>query len=214
MTAKRPTRRTKQQVVGEFRRAEILDAARRVFAQKGFAGGVMDEIASEAGIAKGTVYLYFRSKIEVYRALLEHDMRQLQATTIERMEAAADVRAKIHAFLLARLTNADERREFFRIMDSERTNLHISRKQYREFLEEPVKRLKSALDYGIQQGSVRPVATEAVAWLIVDAARGSIQRRLLQQPPPSAADEAAFLLDFLWGALATRGGDGCAPPAV
>ena len=54
--------KTKQQVVMEFRRQEILDAARTVFARKGFADGIVDDIAAEAGVAKGTIYLYFPSK--------------------------------------------------------------------------------------------------------------------------------------------------------
>ena len=62
--------KSKQKLVSEFRRAEIVDAARSVFARRGFARGIMDEIAKEAGIAKGTIYLYFRSKTEVYKAVL------------------------------------------------------------------------------------------------------------------------------------------------
>lgn len=60
----RSAMKTKQQVVSEFRRTAIVDAARTVFARKGFARGIMDEIANEAKMAKGTVYLYFRSKKE------------------------------------------------------------------------------------------------------------------------------------------------------
>jgi AcrR family transcriptional regulator len=70
--------KTKQQVVSEFRRTEIVDAARTVFARRGFAFGIMDEIAKEAGVAKGTLYLYFRSKTEIYKAVLDHDMKTLK----------------------------------------------------------------------------------------------------------------------------------------
>ena len=42
--------KSKQQVVSEFRRTEIVDAARSVFARRGFAQGIMDEIAKEAGV--------------------------------------------------------------------------------------------------------------------------------------------------------------------
>jgi len=39
-----------------------LGSARKVFAKKGFAGATMDEIAAASGLAKGTLYLYFKSK--------------------------------------------------------------------------------------------------------------------------------------------------------
>ena len=63
-------RQTTQQILSAYRRGEILEAARRVFARKGFAKAGIGEIAREAGIAKGTVYLYFRSKDAVYWAAL------------------------------------------------------------------------------------------------------------------------------------------------
>jgi TetR/AcrR family transcriptional regulator, transcriptional repressor for nem operon len=46
----------------EVRREQILDAAARVFADKGPYAATMDEVAAAAGVAKGTVYLYFDSK--------------------------------------------------------------------------------------------------------------------------------------------------------
>ena len=56
----------------EERPRQILGAALDVFAEKGFARATMDEIAEAAGITKGTIYLYFKSKkdllLEVIRA--------------------------------------------------------------------------------------------------------------------------------------------------
>lgn len=51
------------------RREEIIDAARRVFAERGFSGTTIADIADEAQIALGTVYLYFKSKDELFAAL-------------------------------------------------------------------------------------------------------------------------------------------------
>lgn len=52
------------------RRERILDAAAEVFRRKGFAGANVADIAATAGIAKGTVYLYFRSKEEIFTAIM------------------------------------------------------------------------------------------------------------------------------------------------
>jgi len=46
----------------EARRAQILDAASRIFARKGFAGATVSEVARAAGLAEGSIYNYFRSK--------------------------------------------------------------------------------------------------------------------------------------------------------
>ena len=55
----------------DARPQEILDAALAVFAEKGFAAARMDEIATRAGVSKGTIYLYFESKEAVFRALVQ-----------------------------------------------------------------------------------------------------------------------------------------------
>jgi AcrR family transcriptional regulator len=202
--AARQEMKTKQQVVSEFRRTEIVDAARTIFARRGFAHGIMDEIAREAGVAKGTLYLYFRSKTEIYRAVLDHDMRALRESTLERLDAAKGLRDKIRAFALARLERAEANKEFFRIMDSEGGALSYSRSQYRDWLREPVLRLAAAISKAAEQGKIRRVDPEKTAWLIADMTRGTIQRRLLSQSETSTAVDAEFLLDFIWASLAAK----------
>ena len=55
----------------ELRRAQIMQAALRCFATTGFYATTMDQVAAEAGVSKGTPYLYFNTKAELYRALYE-----------------------------------------------------------------------------------------------------------------------------------------------
>ena len=114
-------------------------------------------LPKEAGIAKGTVYLYFRSKKEIYRAVLDHDMEFLKKDTLERIDAAKNLKDKIRAFTLARLENAEARKEFFRIMDTESASLSFTRSQYRDWLREPVLRLASAIEDASRRGEIRPV---------------------------------------------------------
>jgi AcrR family transcriptional regulator len=193
--------KTKQQVVAEFRRAAIIDAARSVFAQKGFAGTIIDEIANEAGIAKGTVYLYFRSKKQIYRAVLDQDMEFVKKSTLGAIDAAQSLKDKIRAFTLARLENAETRKEFFRIMDTESGALSYTRSQYRDWLREPVLCLASAIEEASKQGEIRRVSSEKVAWIIADMTRGTVQRRLLEHKNTPPSEDSEFLLSFIWAAL-------------
>jgi AcrR family transcriptional regulator len=74
---------TKKEVVAAFRTREILAAARRLMEQKGADALTMDEIAQAAGVAKGTLYLYFQSKDELVQALLS----QVGETIVQDLEA-------------------------------------------------------------------------------------------------------------------------------
>jgi AcrR family transcriptional regulator len=196
--------KTKQQVVTAFRREAILDAARKVFARNGFAGGIVDEIAAEAGLAKGTIYLYFKSKKEIYRALLHRDMEAVKASAVARVTAQTTLKAKIAAFALARLENAELNREIFRMMDTEPGTFGFTRAQYREWVREPVMLLARAIDRAKQAGEVRAIASEKAAWAVADMVRGTIQRRLLGQTELSLSAEAEFVSDLMHAALSVR----------
>ena len=75
------TRRPRSREAPDVRRAQILGAADRVFLASGLSSATMDDVAREAGIAKGTIYLYFPSK----EALVE----ALQGKLVGRVEARA-----------------------------------------------------------------------------------------------------------------------------
>jgi AcrR family transcriptional regulator len=62
-------RSQRAEIAKAARREEILNAARRVFAERGFKGTTIADIADAAGIALGTIYLYFSSKDAVFEAL-------------------------------------------------------------------------------------------------------------------------------------------------
>jgi TetR/AcrR family transcriptional regulator len=71
----------------EQRRTAIVDAAEKVFFVKGVDSATMDEIADVAELSKGTLYLYFKSKIELYLAVCEKGMHIMR----EQFRAAYDV---------------------------------------------------------------------------------------------------------------------------
>ncbi len=61
---------TKKEIVTEFRTREILAAARRLMQSRGVEAVTMEEIAAAAGVAKGTVYLYFQGKEDLIQDLM------------------------------------------------------------------------------------------------------------------------------------------------
>ena len=62
---------------GNDKRERILDASERIFARHGFFAARVSEIAREAGVADGTIYLYFKSKDDLLISLFERRMKQV-----------------------------------------------------------------------------------------------------------------------------------------
>ncbi len=64
-------------------RSMILDAAARIFAEQGLSGARTDAIAAEAGVNKALLYYYFKSKEDIYRAVLDEHMKSFQLKAVE-----------------------------------------------------------------------------------------------------------------------------------
>jgi AcrR family transcriptional regulator len=94
-----PPKPTKKEIVTEFRTREILDAARRLLQSRGVESVTMEEIAAAAGVAKGTIYLYFQGKEDLIQDLItqvgEHMLADIEAivqgsgTPLEKIQQVA-----------------------------------------------------------------------------------------------------------------------------
>ena len=84
------------------KRERILSAAERVFARRGFFAARVSEIAKDAGVADGTIYLYFKSKDELLISLFEARMKQVNAA-LRAAVAAAPPAEQLGAFIRAYL---------------------------------------------------------------------------------------------------------------
>lgn len=194
--------KTKQEVLSEFRCSEILEAARRVFAKKGFSQATVEDIAEAAEVAKGTVYLYFRSKREIYLAALRQGILALKEETRKNLEAAQPVEEKVRVFIETRINYCEENRDFFKIYHSEFGNLfgHPAsvNKDFKNLYIEQARMLERVLEEGIRRNELRPIPAGPTAFTISDLTRSLIARRLLGWSKASAAEDVAFLFDLLW----------------
>jgi AcrR family transcriptional regulator len=107
--------RSKEQVVEQFRLETIRDAALRVIARKGITGASMQEIAEEAGIAKGTIYLYYKSQQEVLQAAVDDAIQRLHSILLAAIGSKGNFRERFETLLRAHLEFFDGHRDLFRV---------------------------------------------------------------------------------------------------
>lgn len=98
------------------RRQAIIEVAKEVFFEKGFLGTTMDEIANGCELAKGTLYLYFKSKEELYvtimvegLALLKNDFEKIPGLSLPPEELLGEVLQSYYNFY-------EKNSKYFRIM--------------------------------------------------------------------------------------------------
>lgn len=84
---------------GGDKRERILTAAERIFARHGFFAAKVSDVAKEAGVADGTIYLYFKSKDDLLISLFERRMQQVNEALRESVAGIASPREQLRAFI-------------------------------------------------------------------------------------------------------------------
>ena len=196
------TRKTKQEVVSEFRCNEILDAARKVFAKKGFADATMDEIAAACGLAKGTLYIYFKSKRDVYLRTLQHGATELLERVTANMLGVTGVRAKLRANIATRLEHAEDNRDFIKIYLTEFVNVTHpaawSTKDLRDVQLKLAQGVEQVLRDAVAHGEIQPLDVATIAFTIQDMIRSLTTRRVLGASKKDRAEDIDILCNFIW----------------
>jgi AcrR family transcriptional regulator len=143
----------------DARPQEILDAALALFAEKGFAATRMDDIASRAGVTKGTIYLYFDSKEEVFKSLVRESIGMTLSSVVESAGAfEGSARALLELVLrtVGRFILTSDRIVLPKIILAEAGNFPELVRFYRnEIIEKGLTLLSSVFARGIASGEFR-----------------------------------------------------------
>ena len=152
-----PTRQRRK----EARPQELLDAALELFVEKGYAATRSEEVAARAGVAKGTLYLYYPSKEELLKAVVR---KNLSALIEESAHLAGEFSGSTHQLLVLLMQTWWDRvgntpaSGIFKVILTEMGNFPDFAQFYEEEVIQPRRRLlMQVLQRGIDAGELRPV---------------------------------------------------------
>lgn len=159
--------RTPRQRLKDIRPQQLLDAALTLFVEKGFAATRSDEVATLAGVSKGTLYLYYPSKEELFKAVVRQNMSLLIG---EGGAIAADFDGNTSDLLVHLFdvwwdrAGGSQAGGLHKIVMSEVRNFPELAQFYADEVIVPAHRLfESVVQRGIDRGEFRPVDIAAVA---------------------------------------------------
>jgi AcrR family transcriptional regulator len=193
----------------EARPAEILDAALTVFSARGFAAAKLDDVAKEAGVSKGTLYLYFESKEALFEAMALELMRvpvMAQLDTIAKAETATEALRQLIQFM-TRMLDDPRRSALPKLIIAESAGFPELARIWLKTVIQPVrKRLAALIEAGIAQGEFRAVDPwETTKLVIAPFLLTAIWRRTFEHIDNRRFDFAALLrqhTEFLLRGLA------------
>src|SRR5437870_6465994 len=108
------------------KREAILRAATRVFARNGYFNSKVADIAGAAGVADGTVYLYFKSKEEILHSIFDQNMAEAIVSARQLTEKLSDPREKLRRIAALHLERLGADRDLAVVLDRKSTRLNSS----------------------------------------------------------------------------------------
>ena len=144
----------KRNINDKYRR--ILEAATKVFAEKGFFHSTVAQIAKEAGVADGTIYLYFKGKDDILVQFFNYKIKEVFARFREEVDKADTAVDKLRNLIKAHLDEFQRDRNMAILYQSEtHQRARLTEDQIREMSNMYLDIVTEIVEQGQQEGSMR-----------------------------------------------------------
>ena len=164
-------KKSSRTVQKEARPKEIISAALNVFESNGFAGTRLDEVAKFAGISKGTIYLYFENKDELFKACVRETVGKPIAETLESVTKFEGPTEKLLHELAEKIGNTFSdpgyRSIFFLIISEGKRFPNLVKFYYDEVINPSVSSLSNIIQRGVDRGDIKNRISQEDALLLL-----------------------------------------------
>jgi AcrR family transcriptional regulator len=154
-------------------RDQIIEASRNIFNKFGFKKTTMDEIAQSMGKGKSSIYYYFKSKEEIYQAVIEYEAELLRNEVLKSLSKLTNSADKLRAYVLTRMIKFRKVITFYNAVQTE-TEKHLGfiEKIRQKYDQKEIRLLQGILDEGVSRNDFRVEDTELAAIAIFTALKG------------------------------------------
>jgi AcrR family transcriptional regulator len=152
------------------RRQAILDAALEEFTARGFAAARMDDVAVRAGVAKGTIYLYFRDKEALFQELVRTSLVPIVGGLKIPDGVEVSVRVLLEAFAdtLVREVLETRRGDLIRLVISEGGRFpQLAEFHYHEVIQRGIAAMRGLIGFGIARGEIKNPKLQEFPQLVI-----------------------------------------------
>lgn len=184
-------------------RDDILRAAAEVFTRRDYHEVQMEDVARACKVAKGTLYLHFRSKRDLYLAVMFEGIERLQREIDAAVHTRDPAARKIERIVRSTLGYFWDRRGFFALIHQ---NEHKPDRDVRQWFRQRaglVRRVQEAIDQCIADGHVRRLDSRIATEMLFGMMRGANRYRA---PEDTLDDVATAVVDILMCGIGTEAG--------
>jgi len=195
--------------INEIKRQRILDAAMRIFSERGFHHATVSEVAQAAHVGKGTLYLYFHSKEALLVALFDELADRLLATLDRVLGEGTSLREAVYRLVEEQVDNGTTKKQILRLLSQQPflANLSLQREK-RALVRRVIERVARGVRAATDRGRLRPCDPNLCSCLLLSLpgvislyesveSEGSLPERVSRA--------AAELADVLWNGIKKEG---------
>jgi len=168
----------------------MIKIAAKLFSQKSFHDVTMDEIAEKVGVAKGTIYLYFSSKDNLYLEILEHTFDSIESLLEKEVNTDFLAPDKLKKVLAIVINFYRENIDVLKILSRDETHLiqehHDLTEKWRR---RRIELYEKIIEKGIKEGSFKTGNTELAALILYGAVGAVMVFYDLNKSPEAIAEE-------------------------
>ncbi|MBL7965705.1 MAG: TetR/AcrR family transcriptional regulator [Prolixibacteraceae bacterium] len=182
-------------------REHVVQSARQVFARYGYKKTVLDDISREAKKGKSTIYYYFKSKDEIFKAVVDAETEIRQAAISEQINSIDDPQQKLRTYIYVRMKTLKMVVNYYEAIKNDLLDNLYFVNQFRDnHFEAEIMQVRNMLLEGVEKGTFTIQNPELTAKTIVAALQGFevplILKNLTDEELQRAIDEMLNILFF------------------
>ncbi|MBN1066400.1 TetR/AcrR family transcriptional regulator [Clostridium botulinum] len=182
----------------------IFNSSIEVFSKSGYRGATMDEIATTAGLAKGTLYYNFNSKEEIFNFIVDNGLKLLNDEIAAVNELNDDAIEKLKQICKIQLTFLYEHNSLFRVVMSQLWGDEERQFILREKVKGHIKEIEKYIQMGIEDGCIRKGDSEVMAYEFFGTLCSSAIYELINIENVSLEDTINKTLEFIFNGLINK----------
>lgn len=144
----------------------IFDSAIKIFSKDGYDGATMDDVASNAGVAKGTLYYHFKSKEEIFKYIIKEGMNLIKEKIDYETSKVDSSIAKLKVVCKVQLCLVNDNRDFFKVVMSQLWGQEIRQLELRKVVGDYIDNIKQYLDEAMQDGVIKKGNSSFMAYTV------------------------------------------------
>ena len=186
-------------MTGAQRREQLLDVSRQMFAQKGFDGTSIEEIAARAEVSKPVVYEHFGGKEGIYAVIVDREIQALTQALISALEAGGHPQILVERTALALLDYIESSTDGFRILVRD-SPVAQSTGTFSSLIGDVATQVEHLLAEQFTRRGLNPETAPIYAQMLVGMVALTGQY-WLDERKPDKAEVAAHLVNLAWNGL-------------